>query len=293
MCRSPLCLLPCNICSLLLDGWAMRCGRLLVVRRTLAGRRDLREHRDYSKIKCFSCGNMGHTSRLVVQSQIQHFHSDRMAETSSQMFHDSGLTVPHRETRSRPGPHPHHAIHQDLTSSSFSSSVHTSDSFNFHVNHSAVGNSVQFMDQGVAMLTGASIVRSTDSSPIPDQEVVCTTDHAPADLLMHRPDITCVERVDDSVMQISGTGHWFLEGWIGDHSVDFLVDSGSSVTVMSNSLYQTLVRTGAPLVVLEITLRSANGTGIGVSGCSHCVVSFMGLQMEFPILVCGRCHHGH
>ena len=34
------------------------------------------------------------------------------------------------------------------------------------------------------------------------------------------------------------------------------------------------------------TLRGANGTGIGVSGCSHCVVSFMGLQMEFPILVC-------
>ena len=24
---------------------------------------------------------------------------------------------------------------------------------------------------------------------------------------------------EDPVMQISGTGHWFLEGWIGDHSV--------------------------------------------------------------------------
>ena len=145
------------------------------------------------------------------------------------------------------------------------------------------------MDQGVAMLTGASIVRFADSSPIPDQEVVCTADHAPADLLIHPPDITCVERVDDSVMQISGTGHWFIGRWISDHLVDFLVDSGSSVTAMSNSLYQTLVRTGAPLGVLEHTertLRSANGTGIGVSSCSHCVVSFMGLQTEFPILVC-------
>ena len=145
------------------------------------------------------------------------------------------------------------------------------------------------MDQGVVTLTGAAIVRSADSSPIPDQEVVCTADHAWADLLMHRPDITCMERVDDSVMQILGTGHWFLEGWIGDHSVDFLVDSGSSVTAMSNSLYETLVRTGAPLGLLEHTertLRSANGTGIAVSGCSHCVVSFMGLQTEFPILVC-------
>ena len=31
-------------------------------------------------------------------------------------------------------------------------------------------------------------------------------------------------------MQISGTGHWFLEGWISDHAVDFLVDPGSALT---------------------------------------------------------------
>ena len=49
--------------------------------------------------------------------------------------------------------------------------------------------------------------------------------------------------------------------------MEFLVDSELSVTAMS-------------------TLRGANGTGIGVSGCSHCVVSFMGLQTEFPILIC-------
>ena len=27
---------------------------------------------------------------------------------------------------------------------------------------------------------------------------------------------------EEAVMQISGAGHWFLEGWIGDHAVDFL-----------------------------------------------------------------------
>ena len=37
----------------------------------------------------------------------------------------------------------------------------------------------------------------------------------------------------EDVMQISGAGHWFLEGWIGDHAVDFLVDSGSAVTAVS------------------------------------------------------------
>ena len=89
------------------------------------------------------------------------------------------------------------------------------------------------------------------------------------------------EHVDDCVIQISG--------WIGDHSVEFQVDSGSSVTAISNSLYQTLVRDGAPMGTLESTsrtLRGANGTPIWISGCSHCVVSFMGLQTDFPIHIC-------
>ena len=67
------------------------------------------------------------------------------------------------------------------------------------------------------------------------------------------------------------------------------MDSGSSVTAMLNSFYRTLIQAGAPLAVLGPTarkLRSANGTRIGVSGCSHCVVSFLGLQVEFPVLVC-------
>ena len=96
-------------------------------------------------------------------------------------------------------------------------------------------------------------------------------------------------RYEDHVMQISGTGHWFLEGWIGDHSVEFLVDSGSSVTAMSESFYQNLVCAGAPLGALQATartLRSANGTGIEVMGCSRCSVSFLGLQTEFSIIIC-------
>ena len=42
-----------------------------------------------------------------------------------------------------------------------------------------------------------------------------------------------VQLGDEDVMQISGAGHWFFEGWIGDHAVDFLVDSGSAVTAVS------------------------------------------------------------
>ena len=105
---------------------------------------------------------------------------------------------------------------------------------------------------------------------------------------LNRPETAHDDHVHDAVLQISGAGHWFLEGWIGDHSVEFLVDSGSSVTAMPDSLYQTLVYAGAPVGALgrtSRTLRGANGTGIGASGCSHCVVSFMGLLTEFPILV--------
>ena len=59
--------------------------------------------------------------------------------------------------------------------------------------------------------------------------------------------------MDEAVLQISGAEHWFLEGLIGDHSVDFLVDSGSAVTALSCSFYQTLVRAGAPVAALRTT----------------------------------------
>ena len=92
---------------------------------------------------------------------------------------------------------------------------------------------------------------------------------------------------DEDVMEISGAGHWLLEGWIGDHAVDFLVDSGSAVTAVSCSFYKALVE--APVGDLRPTarkLRGANGSQIDILGCSSCVVSFLGLRTKFPILVC-------
>ena len=85
---------------------------------------------------------------------------------------------------------------------------------------------------------------------------------------------------EDPVMQISGTGHWFLEGWIGDHSVEFLVDSGSSVTAMSDIFYRNLVYAGVPLGALQVTartLRSANGTSIEAAQ-----YRFWGCERSFP-----------
>ena len=71
--------------------------------------------------------------------------------------------------------------------------------------------------------------------------------------------------------------------------MDFLVDSGSAVTALSCDFYQVLVKAGAPVGVLRPTarrLRGANGSQIEILGCSSCVVSFLGLRTEFPILVC-------
>ena len=67
------------------------------------------------------------------------------------------------------------------------------------------------------------------------------------------------------------------------------MDLGSAVTALSCSFYQTLVRAGAPVGALQTTsrkLRGANGSSIDILGCSSCVVSFLGLQTEFFILVC-------
>ena len=75
---------------------------------------------------------------------------------------------------------------------------------------------------------------------------------------------------EEDIMQISGAGHWFLEGWIGDHAVDFLVDSGSAVTAVSRSFFNRLSEARK--------LCGANGSQIDISGCSSCVVSFLGLR---------------
>ena len=61
------------------------------------------------------------------------------------------------------------------------------------------------------------------------------------------------------------------------------------MTAVSCSFYKNLVQAKAPVGDLQPTarkLRGANGSQIDILGCSSCVVSFLGLRTEFPILVC-------
>ena len=157
-------------------------------------------------------------------------------------------TITGKRHNYRLGPHPHRSALNSLDPISSSSS--TSEKFFWIIkliNHSTTGNSVQFVDRDVTASTGASLVCSTDSSPTHDREVTHDMEQTSTGLQTNRPVITHMEQVDDLVMQISGTGHWFLEGWIRDQLVEFLVDSGSSVKAMSNSFYQTLVGAGHTL----------------------------------------------
>ena len=95
---------------------------------------------------------------------------------------------------------------------------------------------------GLADTTTASSEITSSGMDLP------RTATGPSGLSVEWADSVDDQSMDEAVLQISGAGHWFLEGWIGDHSVDFLVDSGSAVTALSCSFYQTLVRAGAPVV---------------------------------------------
>ena len=66
--------------------------------------------------------------------------------------------------------------------------------------------------------------------------------HCPTLELDSISDITAMDnggcsdgQAEDTMPNISGTGHWLQEGWIGDHPLDIIVESGSSVTAISES----------------------------------------------------------
>ena len=61
-------------------------------------RQPFQQERDFSTVKCFSCGQMGHT-----QARCS---SNRRVGTNSQMDSNSESLIRHQETPFRPGPHP-------------------------------------------------------------------------------------------------------------------------------------------------------------------------------------------
>ena len=141
---------------------------------------------------------------------------------------------------------------------------------------------------GSANTESSPVDELTERSPIQDGEESAETDFSPEVRLPVIPTINEDPlRYEDPVMQISGTGHWFLEGWIGDHSVEFLVNSGSSVTAMSDTFYRTLVHAGAPLGTLQYTARNYAAQMKLALKCwdAHTARCHFWVS-EFPIIIC-------
>ena len=62
---------------------------------------------DYSRTKCFSCGQLGHTHKFVAPNWTHLFRSGQVDGLTGRMDHSEVVEDPHRETKYRPGPNPH------------------------------------------------------------------------------------------------------------------------------------------------------------------------------------------
>ena len=110
----------------------------------------------------------------------------------------------------------------------------------------------------------------TERFPIQYGEESADTDFSPVGRLPVTPTISEDPlRCEDPVMQISGTGHWFLEGWIGDHSGDpskwkvpVLVSNFSQETIVVNPFTEVGMITQVTAIqsVADATLRPQGAT---------------------------------
>ena len=193
------------------------------------------------------------TCKHVAHSRTHPYRSDLRVGSSSPTIINQGMAFIKRETLHRPGPHQHrstfisslhsfspHAIimHQtkfiSLTTGYFIQSYSTTAEFMY-------GNMFIKRRSGSCEATGDPCQRcyreNTGDSDRSSEYFVTSRQHRTGDTtrqpVCNQVKIGGRKRPrKKAVMQISGAGHWFLEGWIGDHAVDFLVDSGSAVTAL-------------------------------------------------------------
>ena len=143
---------------------------------------------------------------------------------------------PHRETKYRPGPNPHWPVcHRFGPSLTVIPDIHPENSFaSTHCGGSITdlitGHSVQLPTRVADIQTSATGGEVTERVPIQDRIGSANTESSPVDERTERspiqdgeesaetdfsPEIRLPDedplRYEDPVMQISGTGHWFLE----------------------------------------------------------------------------------
>ena len=164
-----------------------------------------RSGRDFSRIKCFSCGQFG----LVAQSQTRLFRTNRPVGICSLIVNSTRTSLHCRELYldwdlTHTGLN---ALHQGSISSSpldqtFRDSTQNSDIIDtIHKLDSDARNSVLFLDQSVIGPTGVSITQTADDLTVTDRSV-SGEDNLPVavartGLLMDRPDPVDTEHMDD------------------------------------------------------------------------------------------------
>ena len=250
-----------------------------------------RTSRDYSRIKCFSCGQFGHMRTCCPQPEHPYCSNLRVGN-SSPIIVNNGRAIINRETPHRPGPHTGlHSLHLNPTPSSCIKSNSSQSPPDTSINSihlqpsSCTETCLSTADQDHVRLQDVPAKDVTERTPVPQKAHRNTSSDQNGIVPVMHPvnrSVNWSQSVDDhpreeAVMQISGAGHWFLEGWIGDHAVNFLVDSGSAVTAVSSSFYKNLRGAGAPVGEIRPTnrrLRGANGSQIDILRCSFCMVSF-------------------
>ena len=232
------------------------------------------------------------TCERVAHNRTHHYRSDLRVGKYSPTIVNKGMAIINRETLHRPGPHPHRStftstkplaiiIYQTnfirLTTGYFNQSYSTTSDFMYGNMFVNCGSGSCATDSTPVTQTGRQNTSSRHDGIVPVMH--------PIDWSVNWSQAVDSPPEEEAVMQISGAGHWFLERWIGDHAVDFLVDSGSAVTTVSSSFYKNIREVGAPVGEIRATnrrLRGANGSRIDILGCSFCVVSFLGCRRSSP-----------
>ena len=87
---------------------------------------------------------------------------------------------------------------------------------------------------------------------------------------------------------------WYLAGWIGDSSIDFLVDPGAVVSAISLQSYEKLMESNAkltPMKAIHMELEAANKSDMSVHGMCNLDLSVHGLIINMDALVVDlNCH---
>ena len=111
-------------------------------------------------------------------------------------------------------------------------SEHPSFSDLSHSTHPTVdtadGLVVRFGGHDTTGTTDTPVDRTTDSLAISDRYNRLRMEPILTSPLLENSHSAGDDHVEDEVLHISGAGYWILDGWMGDHAVEFLVDSGSS-----------------------------------------------------------------